>query len=115
MNTRIIVATEFFASHAWTTAPDHRAYLRCQHFHAFRVRFEAVVSHEERELEFHDVRERLDAVIRGLLRDNSETPRWSCETWARNIMEAMGSMCGCDTACEVWEDHAHGARVEAFR
>jgi hypothetical protein len=41
--------------HCWPTAPPRRAYLRDRHRHLFRVTAEVAVSHDDRDVEFHDL------------------------------------------------------------
>jgi hypothetical protein len=121
MNTqaRIIVRTEFFAKHRWNQAPDRRAYLRVPHAHAFRVQLEVAVTHDDRDVEFHDLREWLDDRIRQSIKPEGlvvpgppAIETWSCETWAGVIIKQAQVEGYNAIACEVWEDHAFGARVE---
>lgn len=105
----VVVCTEFFGSHRWPQAPQHRSYLREQHWHPFRVRIEVLVQHEEREVELHDLRMQLDRCIVELQHSSSA---WSCETWALRIGGWLFDLGLQVASCEVWEDHAHGARVE---
>ena len=41
--------------HCWPQAPERRAYLRNPHRHLFYVTVACIVSHDEREIEFHDL------------------------------------------------------------
>lgn len=43
--------------HRWPTAPDHRSYLRDRHRHLFNITAHVAVSHDDRDVEFHDLRD----------------------------------------------------------
>jgi hypothetical protein len=65
-----------------------------------------VVTHDEREIEFVDLKKRLDQFILGELMDG-HTDQRSCETWAGRIGDHFGAK-----RCEVSEDAENGAVVE---
>lgn len=82
----INVTTSFVAFHRWAEAPDKVAFLRNWHRHKFNVRATFAVGHNDRDLEFFIIQERLNWV----------TERWvgrevemSCEMFGQAIMEAM--------------------------
>jgi len=84
------------ATHYWPDAPQSRHYLGHEHMHTFRIDVLARVETHDREIEFHDLRDKLDNVVDGML--NLESPRSfgprSCEQIADEIMQQMP---------EVWE------------
>lgn len=77
--------------HRWPDAPDRRSYLRHPHRHLFRVEVTCRVSHDEREVEFHDLAEAAEVIFR------NEAVPWhpdasllnfgarSCESMARTL------------------------------
>lgn len=61
--------------HRWADAPDHRAYLRHSHRHMMHWTAAFEVGGNDRELEFHDLRDTLKGVIHRVL-DGHE--QWDC-------------------------------------
>jgi hypothetical protein len=105
--TTIWVTTTFPGWHAWPGAPASRAYLATSHRHLFHVRVEAEVGHDDRELEFHDL---LDRVNRALPPERLGPQ--SCEMIARNIAAAVGDTWpGRVIRATVSEDGECGATV----
>jgi hypothetical protein len=41
--------------HNWPDAPLHRAYLRALHRHVFGIEVKCFVTHDDRQIEFHDL------------------------------------------------------------
>lgn len=113
---KIYVTTTFEALHNWEGAPDGRKYLRHPHRHTFGVTAWADVSHPDRDIEFHDLKRKVDDVIGSILlghysRDESLPflGTMSCEHIGREILEAVPELC----AVEVNEDGEFGAYIEA--
>ena len=95
--------------HHWPGAPEHRAYLGVSHRHLFHVRVEVPVSHDQRDIEFHDL---LDTA-RELWGDGDHQGR-SCETLARELGEALVRLLPVAwVEVEVSEDGEAGATVKA--
>lgn len=51
----IWVTHRFEGFHYWPDAPEHRDYLAREHRHIFHVKLTVPVSHDDREIEFHDL------------------------------------------------------------
>ena len=98
--------------HAWEGAPPRVGYLSSSHRHVFTIRAEYVVSHGDRDVEFH--------IAQGWLRDAVSTV-WShngdgyqfggmsCEDIAERLCHGLSVK---PNAIEVWEDDENGSRVE---
>ena len=81
-------------THYWPDAHEGREYLASEHRHLFHVRADVQVTHDDRALEFHDLREVMDTLIRETIANGSEFglytfgPR-SCEALARELLELL--------------------------
>ena len=85
-------------------------YLKHPHRHTFHVEAIAPVTHENRDVEFILLKQRVDRWIAAQI-DNKfdgRTHNWSCERWAREIAEAFGFK-----QVSVFEDNENGARYTA--
>ena len=105
----VFCTTQFEGFHCWPNAPRHVDYLRSVHRHIFHVRAEKRVTEEDREIEFITLKKNLDSQI-AILKVELEClplPTWSCETWARMLVERLQL-----SKCEVSEDGENGAVVE---
>lgn len=107
---RVFCTTSFEGYHKWSEAPDYVRYLRDLHRHIFHVRCEKLVSHEERDVEFITLKQAISGYIDSLqYHKREEINTWSCETWARTILEHFNL-----DKVEVSEDDENGAVVEAI-
>lgn len=52
--------------HHWPKAPGRRNYLQKPHRHEFHVSATVEMAHDDRDVEFHDLGERLEQIMRGL-------------------------------------------------
>lgn len=106
----IFVKTNFVALHRWATAKGRRAYLAHPHRHIFHIRVTMPVSHDHREVEFHDlldeVNDRLDRMA-----PNRDFGGASCETIARNLMHYFVAKYFRRVTVDVSEDDECGATV----
>lgn len=105
----VIAIQSVNATHWWEGAFKHgtRKYLAHPHQHRFLIEVRAPVSHDDRQIEFHDLRDELLTWINYLpLKDNvvSFGPR-SCEMIGKDIMAAMPQV----HWVRVMEDAEHGA------
>lgn len=87
----VFVTTDFIGFHQWPEAAQvlpERAYLASMHRHKFFVRVEVSVDHNNRDIEYHDLKAKLDAYIRDsrTAEDTSWSARMSCEDMAENII-----------------------------
>lgn len=110
MTVTIFITTAFVGFHRWSGAPRSVDYLRSRHRHVFHVRAETRVTHNDRDIEFIQFKDQVDAVIAEAQADgdklNIET--WSCEEWASYLLAKLEL-----SKCEVSEDGENGATVEA--
>lgn len=98
--------------HHWPDAPDHRAYLRDRHRHLFHLRAEVSVSHDDRDVEFHDLSDWLRRIWHDRAPDGEWGPK-SCEAIARELAAAAGWM-GRSWSMSVSEDGESGAVVSGY-
>lgn len=105
--------------HHWPDAPVSRAYLRSPHRHVFWIKAAVEVTHADREVEIHDLRDVLEAELKtfpmavsfgqGFLRD-FET--MSCEQLALTLSSALRIIWPNRAGMvEVLEDNEAGGRV----
>lgn len=107
----IMVRTTVIGFHRWEHAPAEVAYLRADHRHEFRIRVEAIVRNDDRELEFHMLKRQVQTVLRDLYGNEHgecEFGPMSCESIARTLLSHITTL----SAVEVWEEDEAGARVE---
>lgn len=94
--------------HRWPDAPPLRSYLATSHRHLFHVEVTARVDHDERDIEFHDLRDEVVACA-----PSGDMGAASCEAMARRMLDRLTDVFdGKVIAVEVWEDGECGARVE---
>ena len=101
--------------HAWPGAFDEVKYLAQVHRHEFSFRLEAVVNHDDRSIEFHDLGRKARATMEALFSRN-EFGEYvfnarSCEMIAKRLGEVLISQSFPISAVECWEDAENGARV----
>lgn len=103
---RVWCTCQFEGFHCWPDAPERHIYLRYVHRHVFHVRVEWEVSHNERELEFIELKRKTLDHIR-LIKNGNVVDNWSCEHWAEELLKQL-------QACSVTvsEDGENGATVE---
>ena len=107
----------FTALHHWPDPIPRRTYLGYPHRHDFRIVGEAEVSHANRDIEFHDLQDRLRTTAHSISSVDDRQP-WrehvrsfgsmSCEEIAEHILLRMPEL----FSVEVHEDDYVGARVE---
>ncbi|RSS69854.1 hypothetical protein [Streptomyces sp. WAC06614] len=59
LSTTIWVESLLPGFHRWPDAPKERDHLASRHRHVFKVRLDVLVLHDERDVEFHELTERL--------------------------------------------------------
>lgn len=116
MTRRIWVTHRFDGFHAWHDAPQVRSYLASPHRHLFHVKLTMDVHHDDREVEFHDLRDEVVGICGTLGVDGPGKSRalhgMSCEQIALFIAEAIRQRHdGRSLECEVSEDGELGAIV----
>ena len=108
----ISVSITTSALHQWPGAPDGRHYLRYPHMHNFRILVSSSVSHSDRQIEFHDLRDELTVLVKTyiLFQDEHNVATFgdcSCEMIGERILELLPHI---DTVT-VSEDESVAATV----
>ena len=95
--------------HRWPQATGRRAYLASPHRHLFFVQVAIAVTHDHREIEFHDL---LDQCL-ALWPDNQDLKDLSCESMARELVSSLVLVYGDRPMCvSVFEDDEVGAVID---
>ena len=108
----LMVKASINAMHLWPDAPEHRIYLRNPHRHTFMITVHVPVREADRELEFHDLQEKLERVLKAIaVKDNAG--QWtfgsmSCEHIGQKILGRFPET----VAVFVAEDDLHAAMVQ---
>jgi hypothetical protein len=105
--TTVYCCFRFAALHRWPEAKGEVAYLAHPHRHEFHARVDMEVRHEDRDIEFIGLKNRLRTQVEQLAAQADRVATWSCETWASQIMALVGAR-----RVEVSEDGENGAVVE---
>lgn len=116
----IQVGIKLTALHCWPEASGHRAYLAQPHLHDFSIVARARVAHGDRDIEFHDLRDKVQAVVRSFCsyrRGSSangsvvyDLGRKSCEDVAEGVLLYVPEV----HSVTVMEDESCGATVTRF-
>lgn len=94
--------------HCWPSAPDSRDYLRSDHRHLFLFVVACRVTHDDRDIEFHDLQD----AVRRRYGDVVHFGPKSCEAIAKELATHLSSLGMPPVWVEVWEDEENGARVD---
>lgn len=100
------VTSSFTGFHCWKDAPEKTEFLRNWHRHIFHVKLGVQVNHGDREVEFFDLKERLDSFLQ--TNYHLEYFYESCEQIAEQIINRFQA-----SFVEVSEDGENGARLES--
>ena len=97
--------------HRWGDAPEGRAYLRDRHRHLFWIEASCEVAEDDREVEFHDIRDQVEIYYGLMAGKDRDFGTQSCEMLARRMAGKL-----CETfrrafTVSVSEDGECGARV----
>lgn len=115
MKSKIVVRHSFVALHRYENAPEDVKFLRDLHRHRFEVEVQISVYHEDRELEFILVKDKLGTILTDLMRFNNQIAenRMSCEQMAEYIIGQLQAKYGDERfyQCSVFEDGENGAVV----
>ena len=106
MKTRIFITCRFAAFHFWKDAPKEHAYLRDLHRHVFHVRLEKAVEHDDRDIEFIELKTRVQKHCQSYLAIRAKVEGLSCEQMAIRLLERFEA-----DLVEVSEDGENGAIV----
>lgn len=93
----------FEGFHRWPDAPPEHGYLGSLHRHMFHFRVELPVCHDDRDIEFIELKRRVMAYVHQIA---PLALNWSCEAWARAVLEEFSA-----SRVEVSEDGENGAVV----
>lgn len=111
VGTSIWITFEKIGLHRYPNAPEEVAYLRNEHRHIFKFKVGITVWHDDREIEFHMMKNRLQALYDGgILQLNHK----SCEMLAHELIAQIRGIYDCsqrDISVEVSEDGECGAVV----
>jgi hypothetical protein len=113
MTTFISIKTDFYGIHKYPNAPDEVAFLRNEHRHKFYVTATIEVFHDDRELEFIMVKNRINEFIATNI--TSMPVMYSCEMMCKDIIKFIEETYCTDTSrkikVSVFEDDENGAIV----
>lgn len=110
MRTFIYVKTQFAGLHCWKDAPDDIAFLRSLHRHTFHVKVTVEVTHNDRQVEYFQLKRILDGFI-GMCYHEKEF-EYSCEQIAESIMRFLRNERKFSvTSVDVNEDGDNGSIV----
>ena len=87
MKSFICVKTDFYGIHKYENAPNEVAFLRNEHRHKFFVKAEIEVFHNDRELEFIMVKNRINKFIAANIA--SMPVVYSCEMMCEDIIKFL--------------------------
>lgn len=96
--------------HHWPGAIGRRAYLAHPHRHQFHVEVSADVEHDDREVEFHDLKDLARALFDTYGVHGDFGPQ-SCEMLARRLATDLAAAHDRDMTAMVSEDGEFGATV----
>lgn len=100
--------------HWWESAPKHRAYLASAHRHVFRVEVRMTVTHDDREVEFHDLIDKARSLLSKLAPQGAFGGQ-SCERIASVLGMALAAVYDRQVEVTVSEDGECGATVQTKR
>lgn len=93
---QITITTSFIGIHCWPNAPERRSYLRSPHRHLFNVRVSVSVQESDREIEYHDLKDQVIAMLpASSVRQTDDTNpylNFSCEHHAERIAAEVADM-----------------------
>lgn len=113
--TFVFCTLRFPAFHCWADAPDKYRYLRAPHRHEFHVRVDVRVAHDDRDIEFIELKREAFVALTALgsfnpqLHGHYDFGGRSCEQIATYLHDALDTLNV--AAIEVSEDGENGARV----
>lgn len=89
-NLEIVVSTSFIGYHRWKKAPKETDFLRSMHRHKFFVKLTVSVNHNDREIEFFDIQDKLNKYIQ--LHFENKKDIGSCEMIGSKILTYIESL-----------------------
>lgn len=108
MTTSIFVTLNLPGYHRWPLASGKRSYLAHRHRHLFGIRAEVAVTHDDRDIEFHDLSDNIREWWGSVPREWEEA---SCESIARQLLAHL-TLAGLTViSITVSEDSENGATI----
>ena len=113
MNTNIIINLRFAATHKWPDIPsiESQFYLKYLHRHVFHIQMKWDVYHDNRAIEFVDMKNKVERYLKETYGGGNDTPSiggMSCEMLCKDLMITFMANYVC-----VMEDGENGAEVFA--
>ena len=111
---KITVKVQVAGTHCWPDAPLHREYLRARHRHLFVIRASLHVTHDDREVEFHDLQADVQHALHTAFRHDDAGVGFgtaSCEQIATLVGEWLVATHKRPVTVSVFEDDECGAEV----
>lgn len=111
------ITTEFVGWHRWSDAPPNRAYLSNVHRHLFKVKVTTLVPDPDRHIEFHDLKDIVDEVIKKMVVPYMTPERasfYSCEQIAIVIAGGLKAQNITAETVSVSEDGECGAEIRTL-
>ena len=111
MRTSIWITTEFPGKHMWPDAPAEVGFLRHLHRHLFKVRVEVEVKHDDRDVEFFILKNKVNSlIINELMPKLEKVKTLSCEHMGKFLWNLLGEFYTV-IEIQVSEDGENGARL----
>jgi len=105
MITNIVVTFTFPFLHRWKDAPKQFKYLSYPHRHLMFVECKKEVSHNNRDIEFIEFKNKLEVYVKTAYPINT-VHSLSCEDVAHSLLTEFGL-----SYCKVMEDNENGAEI----
>lgn len=102
--TFVWITTSFIGYHCWRGAPEQVKFLRDFHRHVFHVKVMVKVAHDDRDIEFIMLKQRVDDYLRE--RYHEQWFKLSCEMIAHDLLVRFNAV-----KISVSEDGENGATV----
>ena len=105
-STNIIITTSFSAIHCWSKCPIKEvSYLKNPHRHVFHLKLKFPVSHNDRDIEFINMKNDINAYIHDFW-EGKDIGQESCEMICRTFMVFFNA-----SYVRVMEDNENGAEM----
>lgn len=109
--TYVFCTTQFEYIHRWSGATGREIYLKHPHRHMFHVNVRIKVEHDNRAVEFINLKHLVDAAVIHL-KEVEWSDEVSCEMMAKGIIKELKEYSLVEAySCEVSEDRENGAIV----
>lgn len=109
--TTVIATTTVEGFHRWPNHEGGAGFLADRHRHLFTIKMEAIVYHDDRDIEFIAFARSVKDTLHGKFGEPCEFGTMSCEAIAKCLIDIFYPKADL-VSVEVWEDLENGARVE---